>query len=392
MALTNYIRSTWKSGDVVTATKLNNIENQILSLTKVFIPDTASDRYLASKSDFGIIKIASNNNFSISNGILDFLAAPSFQSITVSDAVNTAALSASGDATISGLLEVTNKLTITASAITLGLATSISSTLSVSGATTLQGFSATNGTLSGTLGVTGLTTLQAVNANNIIVTNGITSNKVTLSAAPSSFDALDLITESRLENYIGNISISPGDGLQGGGALSTSRTLSVKVGANLTIDANGALAGNYGVASTSANGLMSASDKEKLNGIAPSATANTGTVTEIVMNGTTYTDTDGTVNLGTVITDISGKADSSSLAAVALSGNYSDLNGALPTPGLAGEYYLRVIEETSNTMSYIWADIPVGDTLPELPSQDGTYTLQVTIASGTPTYTWIAAT
>ena len=77
-------------------------------------------------------------------------------------------------------------------------------------------------------------------------------------------------------------------------------------------------------ATTSANGLMSASDKTKLNGIATGATAvssstvsgwgftkNAGTITGIKMNGTSK-GTSGVVDLGTVITahqDISGKQD-----------------------------------------------------------------------------------
>lgn len=71
--------------------------------------------------------------------------------------------------------------------------------------------------------------------------------------------------------------------------------------------------GEYDPATTSVDGLMSASDKAKLDGIAAGATANTGTITEIRMNGTSK-GTSGSVDLGTVITahqDISGKLDSS---------------------------------------------------------------------------------
>lgn len=56
----------------------------------------------------------------------------------------------------------------------------------------------------------------------------------------------------------------------------------------------------YGVATTSANGLMSSTDKSKLNGIASGATANTGTVTSVVagsgLSGGTIT-TSGTISL-----------------------------------------------------------------------------------------------
>lgn len=62
-------------------------------------------------------------------------------------------------------------------------------------------------------------------------------------------------------------------------------------------------------ATQSTDGLMSAEDKTKLDGIAAGATANVGTITGITMNGTSK-GTSGVVNLGTVITahqDISGK-------------------------------------------------------------------------------------
>lgn len=64
----------------------------------------------------------------------------------------------------------------------------------------------------------------------------------------------------------------------------------------------------YSNATTSAAGLMSADDKTKLNGIATGATANIGTITGITMNGSSK-GTSGVVDLGTVITDVSGKVD-----------------------------------------------------------------------------------
>lgn len=67
----------------------------------------------------------------------------------------------------------------------------------------------------------------------------------------------------------------------------------------------------YDPATTTVDGLMSATDKTKLNGIAEGATANEGTITGITMNGASK-GTSGVVDLGTVITahqDISGKAN-----------------------------------------------------------------------------------
>jgi hypothetical protein len=69
---------------------------------------------------------------------------------------------------------------------------------------------------------------------------------------------------------------------------------------------------------------MSSADKTKLNGIAAGATANTGTITGIKMNGASK-GTSGVVDLGTVITahqDISGKVNTSTTVnGHALTGN-----------------------------------------------------------------------
>lgn len=72
-----------------------------------------------------------------------------------------------------------------------------------------------------------------------------------------------------------------------------------------------------GDATQSTHGLMSATDKAKLDGVAEGATANEGTVQGVKMNNGTAIEPDanGIVDLGTVITahqDISGKADKSS--------------------------------------------------------------------------------
>ena len=69
----------------------------------------------------------------------------------------------------------------------------------------------------------------------------------------------------------------------------------------------------YSVATTASDGLMSSTDKTKLDGVATGATANVGTITGITMNGSSK-GTSGVVDLGTVITahqDISGKVNKS---------------------------------------------------------------------------------
>lgn len=56
----------------------------------------------------------------------------------------------------------------------------------------------------------------------------------------------------------------------------------------------------YELATDTTDGLMSGADKAKLDGIAEGATANTGTITEVVMNGISR-GTEGAVDLGTVL-------------------------------------------------------------------------------------------
>lgn len=374
MALTAYTRSTWKSGDILTATRLNNIESQIMNLTKVFVAENDSDRYVASKSAWGIVKIANNGNFSISNGVLDLVASPSFTNITASGTASMATLSASGNATIGGNLTVTSKMSV-GTTITFAVAATASNTFTATGLATLNGgLSTTNASVSGTLGVTGVTTLQAVNANNISVTNGITTNRATLSTTLDTYNALDLIPESRLTSYVGatlgNISITAGDGLTGGGSLSVTRTLSlmpattssiggIKVGANLSISNDGTLSGNYAAASTSAAGLMSAEDKTKLDGL--STVASSGNYEDLVGAPTALSAFSNDVPYVTS-NEISRKVD---------------------MPYAAGTYCLQVIEDENNNFSSVWT------AMPPLPSFNGTYQLQVTMNNDIPTYSWI---
>lgn len=373
MALTAYTRSTWKSGDILTATRLNNIESQIMNLTKVFVAENDSDRYVASKSAWGIVKIANNGNFSISNGVLDLVASPSFTNITASGTASMATLSASGNATIGGTLTVTNKMSV-GTTITFAVATTASKAFTATGLATLNGgLNTTNASLSGTLGVTGVTTLQAVNANNISVTNGITTNRAALSAALDTYNALDLIPESRLTSYVGstlgNISITAGDGLTGGGSLSVTRTLSlmpattssiggVKVGANLSISNDGILSGNYAAATTSAAGLMSAGDKTKLDGL--STVASSGSYEDLVNAPT---------SLSAFTNDVPYVTS-------------NEISRKIDMPDVAGTYCLQVVEDENNNFSSVWT------AMPPLPSFNGTYQLQVTMDNDIPTYSW----
>lgn len=93
-----------------------------------------------------------------------------------------------------------------------------------------------------------------------------------------------------------------------GNLVDSGKTLGVSVPSNAVFTDT-----TYSAATQSAAGLMSAADKTKLDGVATGATANTGTITGITMNGASK-GTSGVVDLGTVITahqDISGKANTS---------------------------------------------------------------------------------
>ena len=78
----------------------------------------------------------------------------------------------------------------------------------------------------------------------------------------------------------------------------------------------------YSEATTSASGLMSSTDKTKLNGIAEGATANTGTITKVQANGTDVASS-GTANIPAAttssygVTQLSSAIDSSSEAMAA---------------------------------------------------------------------------
>lgn len=374
MALSAYTRTTWTAGDVLTAVKLNNMENQISKLTNVFITNNDSDRYVASKNAWGIVKIANNGNFSVSNGVLDLIASPSFTDITASGTASIATLSTSGNATIGGNLTVTSKMSV-GSTIIFAVAATASNTFTATGLATLNGgLNTTDASISGTLGVTGVTTLQAVNANNISVTNGITTNRAALAEALSTYNALDLIPENRLTSYVGstlgNISITAGDGLTGGGSLSVTRTLSlmpattssiggIKVGANLSISNDGTLSGNYAAASTSAAGLMSAGDKAKLDGL--STVASSGRYEDLV---------DAPTALSAFSNDVPYVTS-------------NEISSKVDMPYIAGTYCLQVVEDENNNFSSIWT------VMPPLPSFNGTYQLQVTMNNDIPTYSWI---
>lgn len=132
----------------------------------------------------------------------------------------------------------------------------------------------------------------------------------------------------------------------------------IKVGNNLTIGDDGKLNATdtnttYSEATISAAGLMSAADKVKLESIAAGAK---GTVTGIILNGKT---------------DIT----------------YTPNNeGIISVPAITG------LKVNNNFLNIEGGKVDFGNiiTVPTLPSSDGTYTLQLTLTDGTPTYEWVA--
>lgn len=97
-------------------------------------------------------------------------------------------------------------------------------------------------------------------------------------------------------------------------------------------------------ATVSADGLMSAADKAKLDGIPADATNNAGTITEIRMNGASVS-AGGVADLGTVVTDVSGKLDASRVG-TANGVAELDANGKVPSSQLPA-YVDDVLEYAS---------------------------------------------
>lgn len=108
-------------------------------------------------------------------------------------------------------------------------------------------------------------------------------------------------------------------------------------------------------------------------------TKNAGTITGVTMNGASK-GTSGVVDLGTVITahqDISGKANTADLAAVAMSGNYDDLSNKPTMP--AAQVNSDWNASTGKAAILNKPTIPVG-IANATTSEDGTWTM--TLSNG----------
>lgn len=123
----------------------------------------------------------------------------------------------------------------------------------------------------------------------------------------------------------------------------------------------------YSTATQSTEGLMSSTDKRKLDGIAAGATDNLGTITGITMNGVSK-GVAGVVDLGTVLTehqDISGKLNAN-LKGVANGVADLDENGYVPSSQLPSyvddvlEYNGRDSFPVTGEAGKIYVDISEG--------------------------------
>ncbi len=103
------------------------------------------------------------------------------------------------------------------------------------------------------------------------------------------------------------------------------------------------LAGLEREASQYSSGFMSAADKTKLNGVANGATANIGTVTGVKINNTTKTPSDGTVDLGTVLTSTTDSVTSGITTPITSGGVYNALQSYLTTSIARGTYEKKII-------------------------------------------------
>ena len=114
-------------------------------------------------------------------------------------------------------------------------------------------------------------------------------------------------------------------------ADSKTDTLTLTAGSNITLTPNAtsdtitiaATDTTYSDVTTSTHGLMTAADKVKLNGIAEGATANTGTITGVSVNGTSVA-TSGVANITSMPASIlSGAIPSAVTATTQTAGNNS---------------------------------------------------------------------
>lgn len=250
-----YQRNTWETGKVITAKALNDIETGIVNIVEKL---NGMDGEVASQT-----------------------------------------LKVEGNASIGGTAIVTGKATF-------------NGPVEIKGATTISGATAINNdiTVSANQHIILLeSSSESPNENNYVVTKGYVDGQIsTINNKTINSGNTGIVSSGKLGVDDGiTITLQPATAERLGG---------IKVGSNLTINETGVLNATdttYALASTTADGLMSKDDFEKLKGISANATSNTGTVTGVKINDVTKNPTDGTVDIGNIVTGITMNNNSVSI-------------------------------------------------------------------------------
>ena len=207
------------------------------------------------------------------------------------------------------------------------------------------------------------------------------------------------------------IQITAGDGLNGGGALSTNPSISLKaatssvfggvtVGKGLQINTEDGKLDVIAIqpADKDNNGLMTAAQFTKLESLTAGAN---GTVTGIQLHGNTISPSGGVVNLGSGL--VTGIKLYSSTTTFTPPADGSNADGTVTLRGV-----VTGIKVDNDTIISAPTEAPEGNgedsgvinissvlsnklDIPALPDNNGTYTLQLTLNNGTATYEWVAS-
>ena len=245
-----------------------------------------------------------------------------------------------------------------------------------------KGYTTNTGTVTKVSAGTGLTGGDITTTGTIsLATSGVTAGtykRVTVDAygrvtAGDNTDAND--------NTWRKIQLNGTDKLEN---ATNTNPLNIKAGNNMSItESSGTFTFNatdttYSNATTSVAGLMSSTDKAKLDGIATGATANIGTVTQVKVGSTAYNPTNGVISLPTYPTSLPASDTTSNYSATGTKPvNGTAVAAALGTldvssVGGSGKY-IQSISETDGKISATAANFPSS-----LPASDTTSTYSST--------------
>lgn len=116
-------------------------------------------------------------------------------------------------------------------------------------------------------------------------------------------------------------------------------------------------------ATQSAQGLMSAADKKKLDGIASGATANPGTVTQVNVGTSTYYPSSGIIHLPAYPTSLPATGDSKDCTVTFTSGDSSTGNSTPPAVITSGETHKSLFNKLSTAVKNVrWLLSKMGTT------------------------------